>query len=177
MGLRNDSRVSPRHRVVQTRFALALPGVLLLAVAWATACQTRPVEPEDPEALLQTAGGIEDAVLVESDDARRWPEDPYELVEASIDGDVLTLDIRFGGGCEEHRFALVTSRIFLESYPVQMPAHLSHDASGDPCRALVRETLRVNLRSVKRAYRETYGDAPDVLSLVIDGVPVRYAFE
>lgn len=154
--------------------ACALAVAALLAGA-AAGCRAGPVEP-DPAALLQAPGGIAEALVVETHDARRWPADAYELVEASVDGDVLTLQVRYGGGCREHRFALVVTRLFMESHPVQVPARLSHDAGGDLCRALLQETLRFDLGPVKRAYQDTYGTGPDVISLVVDGAPIRYAF-
>jgi len=155
-----------------TRAAAAFS--LLWATAALASCQRH--DPLGPAALLHTAAGVHAPVVVEQHDGRRWPTDPYALSDASVTGDTLTLRVHFGGGCETHRFALVVTRLFMESDPVQIPATLAHDGRGDPCDAVVEETLRFDLTPVRRIYQEAYGAGPATLVLVVDGRGVRYAF-
>jgi hypothetical protein len=162
---------TPSQRVVHCTVAL------FCVLAGLVACQTRsPVDPSDPSALLHPSGSTRAPVIIESDDPRRWPADAYSVLDASVEAGVLTLRIQFGGGCEEHRFALVVTRLFLESYPVQIPARLAHDAKGDTCRAVVQETVRFDLTPVRQIYQQAYGTPSDTLVLVLDGRAIRYSF-
>ena len=84
--------------------------------------------------------------------------DPVDIVHAEIQGDDLRLQLRFGGGCAEHDFALVHSGEFRESHPVQTTLTLMHDAHGDMCRALLRREITFDLSPVKQAYRRAYSE-------------------
>lgn len=84
--------------------------------------------------------------------------DPAEIMRADLDGDVLKLHVRFGGGCAEHDFSLIHTGEFMESHPVQTRLNLTHDAHGDNCRALLSRDLTFDLAPVKRAYRQSYSE-------------------
>jgi hypothetical protein len=84
--------------------------------------------------------------------------DPVDIVHAEIQGDDLRLQLRFGGGCAEHDFALVHSGEFRESHPVQTTLTLMHDAHGDMCRALLGREITFDLSPVKQAYRRAYSE-------------------
>ncbi len=116
-----------------------------------------------------------------------WPQDPFSTLDASVSpgGDVLRVQVRYGGGCTSHEFQLVAWEGWVEAEPVQVRVFLSHDSFGDPCRALITEDRRFDLGPLKRAYREKYGPAaPGVTTLVIvlenhtvDGRPLQRSLE
>jgi hypothetical protein len=83
-------------------------------------------------------------------------QDPFTVREAIIIGDALILQVEYGGGCGEHLFALHLSDVFRESNPVQAGALVSHNAHGDMCRALVRETLTFDLTPLKQTWQQAY---------------------
>jgi hypothetical protein len=99
------------------------------------------------------------------DDLGPWPADPFQSVRVRIEGDTLVADVTYGGGCEEHRFALVFASEFMESEPVQVRGLLSHDARGDMCRALLGRTLRYDLTPLRRAYEAAYRTESGVIDL------------
>lgn len=113
------------------------------------------------------------------------PGDPLHRVESQIRGDELLLNVRYGGGCNEHRFALTGGGVFMESYPVQTALTLHHDALGDQCRALVGKSLRFDLTPLKRTYQRAYQTRAGVIviHLTAPGSPrnhsasLRYVFE
>lgn len=88
--------------------------------------------------------------------ATRYRFDPATIDSASIGGDVLLLYMSHGG-CTPHTFELLTAGVFLESYPVQVPARLAHDGKGEHCRALFRPIARFDLTALKRTYQKAYG--------------------
>ncbi len=57
---------------------------------------------------------------------------------------VIELQVRYGGGCKEHRFELQMGGC-LESMPVQCAAQLVDLTKDDFCEAIVGDTLRFSL--------------------------------
>ena len=92
--------------------------------------------------------------------------DPYRFMEASLDGDILTLRVEFGGCGPDHDFGLFMTGGFMESLPVQARIVLSHDDFDEECDAVFQRVLRFDLRPLRAAYEESYGDSgPIVLRL------------
>lgn len=108
-------------------------------------------------------------VLVALDsDPDSYPADPLTLDEAAIAGDVLEAALTYGGGCTLHEIDLVAFNGWLESFPVQVDALLSHEDNGDMCDALVIETRRFDLRPLAEAYRDAYGAGePEETTLIL----------
>jgi hypothetical protein len=67
--------------------------------------------------------------------------DAFDIDDASISGDELNVDVRYGGGCEDHEFELFWDGRILETNPPRARLRLFHDANGDICEAIKRETL------------------------------------
>ena len=128
---------------------------------------------ETPRAYVRASGGV----------ARRdklgpflWqfpPQLRFDAVmidSASIVSDVMYRHVTHGGGCKAHTFGLHTPGVFLESYPVQVLAALSHDADNDNCRALVRPVLRFDLADLRKAYLKAYKQpGPMILQIQAPG--------
>lgn len=123
-------------------FTLALPLLLI-------ACAEPLRSAEDIQTVLLPAAGTSVSTT---------RSDPAEIVRAELDGDVLKLHVRFGGGCADHDFSLIHTGGFMESHPVQTRLLLTHDAHGDNCRALLSRDLTFDLAPVKRAYRQSYSE-------------------
>lgn len=73
--------------------------------------------------------------------------DDFVAIEAAgLKGDKLIIDVIYGGGCvPQHSFQLNWDGALLKSNPAQVVLELSHNANGDPCRALLRERLQFDL--------------------------------
>lgn len=96
-----------------------------------------------------------------------WPRDPYRLGRTEIVGDVLSLEVHYGGGCHTHRFDLVAWDGWLESFPVQTRVLLAHDDLDDPCDAALTEWLPVDLAPLRRSYRATYGESQGPTTIIL----------
>jgi hypothetical protein len=147
--------------------------VTLLASAALAACGSG--DPARPGLMGTLTGGDRSSVIITSD-RHNWPHDFYQFERMSLDGDVLELDITFGGGCAEHAFALLVDPAMMESHPVQMRGSLAHDAHGDPCRALLSRTLVIDLGPVKDLWRRSYQRQSGTVILNIDGWPTAIVY-
>ncbi len=79
-------------------------------------------------------------------------QDPYNIINVTLEADILTIAVRYGGGCADHYFSLIGSTAFMESYPVQLNILLSHNANGDNCEALFMKELVFDLSPIKKLY-------------------------
>lgn len=80
-----------------------------------------------------------------------WPKanDQVTIKKAQITKGVLTLSLEYGGGCEEHVFELVTTKMYKKSLPPQIDVFLKHNANGDACRKLFNEDHSFNVEAIK----------------------------
>ena len=99
------------------------------------------------------------------------PTDPFELLEAAVAGDLLVLEVAYGGGCEKHTFELLTSDSFQAGSPVVLGMLLFHDAGGDACEAWLRRRLWFDLRPVRDLYRRVYREQAGSVELRLPHVP------
>ncbi|NIP43704.1 MAG: hypothetical protein GWO41_13230 [candidate division Zixibacteria bacterium] len=89
--------------------------------------------------------------------------DAFELKDASINGDILTLTVSYSGGCKDHDFTLyMAPPAFMESYPVQANIYLEHQAYNDMCEAYITEDLQFNLRPIAEKYFLEYDQYDDI---------------
>ena len=90
--------------------------------------------------------------------------DDYWLDSISIADDVLRMKIGYGGGCEEHDFALYMSPMaFFESAPLQADIYLRNDGHGDGCLAFVPKTLHFDLRPIAQLQQIQDGQTDCIL--------------
>lgn len=83
--------------------------------------------------------------------------DPYWVDALSIDGDMLSVSIQYGGGCIQHSFQLyMTPAAFLESHPVQASLYLWHNSYDDPCKAIVPQTVTFDIRAIAALFQSQY---------------------
>ncbi len=84
-------------------------------------------------------------------------QDPYALMDAKLEGDVLTLRVGFSGCSPDHPFTLYASGSFMESNPVQTWALLAHDDRGELCDAWFERMLQFDLAPLRAAHIRAYG--------------------
>ena len=90
-----------------------------------------------------------------------WPRDAYTLGSVAVDGLTLTAELTFSGGCGEHRMDLVAWGGWMESYPVQVNALVTHDDGDDPCDGILVEERAYDLAPLREAYEAAYGTIGD----------------
>lgn len=101
-------------------------------------------------------------------------------VPAFIDGDTLWVEVAYGGGCEEHEFAICWPDLaFMESDPVQVDLEIWHGGTPDMCEAYIYETLSFDLTPLKTAWHDAYGAGAGTIIINLAGAPepLTYSFE
>ena len=78
-----------------------------------------------------------------------WAEAPFEVLSAEVLGDTLVTVVRYGGGCGEHRFELEAHGPLMKSLPPKQLLRWVHRSPGDPCRALISDTVRADLSAFR----------------------------
>ena len=109
----------------------------------------------------------------------RFGTDKYALNFATITDDILNISVSYSGGCENHRFTLVVSDTFLESFPVQLSASIAHNANGDTCEAYPTDNYRFDLTPIKKMYQTAYRQEAGAIILRLKSAPdgeLTYAF-
>jgi len=96
----------------------------------------------------------------------------------SVDGDTLSVDVSYGGGCEEHEWVLCwPDQAFLEEVPVQASLEIWHGVDSDTrCDAYLSETLAFDLTPLKEQYQDGYQTETGTISISVGGESVDYTF-
>ena len=84
-----------------------------------------------------------------------WSEAPLTVTSVTIQGDDLVAVVQYSGGCGEHTLGLVVNGPMLKSLPPKQPLRVVHRSSGDPCRAMIVDTLVAPLTSFRGTPRGT----------------------
>ena len=127
-----------------------------------TSVSTDDVIPDETPYLGTVVIGVAD---------KKFGTDDYTLNNATIDEDTLQINVSYGGGCEKHEMTLVASESFLESFPVQLPVSLAHNANGDNCEAWLTEDFNFDLTPIKTMYQEAYQQEAGTIILRLKDAP------
>ena len=103
--------------------------------------------------------------------ADAWGTDAYTINAATLQGDTLSIDVSYSGGCETHAFTLVAEERFLESFPVQLRVSLAHNANGDTCEESITESYHFDLTPLKEAYQAGYQTETGTIVLRLKDAP------
>ncbi len=69
----------------------------------------------------------------------------YGIDSVKLSGDILTMYIKYSGGCKNHKFSLVSNYHATKSSPPQIEVHLVNDTNGDKCFNITPKTLKFDL--------------------------------
>lgn len=72
-----------------------------------------------------------------------------------VRGNIMYIDVSYGGGCEEHQFEVIGSLAIAKSLPPIRAIQLVHHSNGDKCRAIKKVKLEVYLEEI--AYQKEEG--------------------
>lgn len=125
--------------------------VILLCIITLTACGAS--ETQNPTVLLYDEWPNEG-----------YPNDAAQINQVSLEKNLLTLEIDYQGGCEEHTFKLYAWSAFLQSLPPLAMLYLSHNAQNDECTEAITQQLTFDLTPLDEE-RNNASDHPLVLRI------------
>jgi len=96
--------------------------------------------------------------------SKEFTSDPFTVLDAHIDGNLLHLTVQYSGGCGKHTFEVLGSAAIMKSLPPQRPVLIIHRNNGDNCRALITEELTVDISDF--AYQKEEGSE---IYLIMEG--------
>lgn len=106
------------------------------------------------------------APVIETADPATIARDPFEILNATINEELLSFSLRFPNGCNQVR--LVWDGSFMESFPVQARLHIAHDTSGLVCTEAITTTNETfDLAPLVQTYVDGGGDPADPINLQI----------
>ncbi|WP_415835454.1 hypothetical protein, partial [Corallococcus soli] len=105
------------------------------------------------------------------------PRDPIAIESQSVQGNILKLGVRHGGGCKTHRYGLAWDGRFTKTAKGEPRAELTvlHDANSDRCKALVYKDLSFDLSLLKQEWSEKGNGDHGALHLDFNGMPEQSA--
>lgn len=89
---------------------------------------------------------------------------PITITAATLDGNILSLEVEYSGGCKDHTYELIGSAAIMKSLPAKRAIKLIHNSNDDTCRELISETIKFNIRAL--SVTETKGSE---IVLLLDG--------
>jgi hypothetical protein len=89
---------------------------------------------------------------------------PITVNAVTLEGNILSLDVEYSGGCKDHTYELIGSKAIMKSLPAKRAIKLVHKANDDTCRELISETIKFDIRALSMT--ETTGSE---IVLLLDG--------
>lgn len=81
---------------------------------------------------------------------RKLVKPNYQVLNMTIENDLLKVVFQYGGGCEEHDFNAHFNGGWLKTLPPQAVLDFEHlNPNNDACRSMVKDTVFYNLDAVK----------------------------
>lgn len=73
----------------------------------------------------------------------------FSIYSMSISENIATLIVTYSGGCQKHSFSAHFNGNYMKSLPPRATVFLNHNSNNDNCRAIVKDTLYIDLTEVK----------------------------
>ncbi len=77
--------------------------------------------------------------------------DPFEIDNVLKLESILSIDVKYGGGCQEHSFEIIWDGTMINSNPPTVKFILVHNANNDMCEAYLSEKLKIDLNELMAA--------------------------
>ena len=78
----------------------------------------------------------------------------YNIINAEVSENILSIIVSYGGGCKIHEWALKGPIDFLKSLPPKKVLFLEHNSNGDICREVITDTLLFDVSQIKYPRKE-----------------------
>lgn len=94
-------------------------------------------------------------------DMSTYGSDPLSILNVVVDKNLMSVTVKYSGGCKAHEFELMGLKMISKALPAQRSLKLFHRADNDDCRELIEETLIFDI--------SVFAMGSDAISLRLDG--------
>jgi hypothetical protein len=115
------------------------------------------------DCMMIDVSGVKEVLMLSSTSDPLINNDPVTITGVTIVNNLLSMEVNYGGGCAAHEFKLYANDNLTKSIPPEVTLELSHNASGDDCKALISETITFNLLPFKKVH---YNSSPLFLNIL-----------
>lgn len=100
--------------------------------------------------------------------------DPMTISSVQIDGNFMTIEVTYSGGCGEHSFQMIGSSTIAKSLPPIRSIQLVHSANKDECKKMIIQKIKVDISAL--TYKKESGSE---IYLTLEGwkEKLKYTFE
>jgi hypothetical protein len=87
------------------------------------------------------------AIQIVKDSTSGFRAPDYDILSSKITKDILTVAVKYGGGCRQHKFELRSNG---QPSATVFELHLLHLTTDDHCRRLLLDTLQFDLSPLRK---------------------------
>lgn len=116
--------------------------------------ETASVSPAATSAQAENKEVIEDAVVETGADITATGA-MYTVDSMTVKDNILSVFVKYSGGCKEHSWDLISNGMYAKSMPPQLTVCLKHTNNGDACRELIMKEIKFNIAKLKYASSKT----------------------
>lgn len=138
-------------------FKTSIKVFLLLILAITVACK----KPGSPATIQESNKYPSIQIVKDSASGFRAPD--YDLLSSKITNDILTVTVKYGGGCRQHKFELRSNG---KPSGTVFDVILLHLTTDDHCRRLLSDTLQFDLsplRKISKKYSIRINPHPQII--------------
>ena len=117
--------------------------ILLLSIIIFPACEKENIA-KTSENIKLTVDASHYLAAIESESSG----DPFEIDNVLKEENMLYVDVKYGGGCKEHRFEVIWGGDFIKTYPPSIHVILVHDGNDDMCEAYLSDKLKIDMKDL-----------------------------
>lgn len=79
----------------------------------------------------------------------------YTVDSIALNSNMLSVFVKYSGGCKEHTWDLKSNGMYAKSLPPQISVCLTHTNNGDACRELIIKEIKFDIAKLKHPNNKT----------------------
>ncbi len=111
----------------------------------------KETKPADKKKETKAADGTKKVIVDPNREIPQAKGKTYRIKSYSIEGNILSIDVSYRGGCGQHTFELYSNGLLKKSLPPQIDVYLEHKKENETCTEDIKQTLKFDISSLKNS--------------------------
>lgn len=107
-------------------------------------------KPADKKKETKVPDGTRKVIVDPNREAPDAKGKTYRIKSYSIEGNVLSIDVSYRGGCGQHTFELYSNGLLKKSLPPQIDVYLEHKKENETCSEEIKQVLQFDISSLRQ---------------------------